>query len=209
MLQTRYYFLLCAGFVGYMFISGGSFVYGQKTSSDSTVQFFWVNGGFGGSLVNGGIGSHPGALSFGGSLCYQSGKNLLSFRYLRNVEFQIFWPDLPIEKVWDVGVLCGRIGRIAKASYGFASISSGMSIVGGVRRGRYLGGTGEWVGTSYYFGTSYYEENDFITVGIPVEGQLFWTPLAFFGIGFYGFANLNPEKSFVGALLCVQIGKLK
>lgn len=202
MLQTRYYFLLCAGFVGYMFISGGSFVYGQKTSSDSSGHFFWVNGGFGGSSVHGGLGSHPGALSFGGSLCYQSGKNLLSFRYLRNVEFQILGPDLPIEKVWDVGVLCGRIGRIAKASYGFASISAGISLVGGVRRGRYLGNTG-------WFGSSYYEENDFITVGIPVEAQLFWTLPAFSGIVFYVFANLNKEKSFVGALLCIQFGKLR
>jgi len=189
-----------------MFTSGGSSVYGQSIYTDSSAQFFWVNGGLGASSVHGGLGSDPGAPSFGGSLCYQSGKNLFSFRYLLSEEFQILGTDSPSETVWDFGVL---YGRIAKASYGFASISSGMSIVGGVRRGRYLGGTGEWVGTSYYFGTSYYEENDFITVGIPVEGQLFWTPLAFFGIGFYGFANLNPEKSFVGALLCVQIGKLK
>jgi hypothetical protein len=62
MLKTRYYFLLFAGFVGYMFISGGSFVYGQKTSSDSSGHFFWVNGGVGGSLVHGGLGSHPGAV---------------------------------------------------------------------------------------------------------------------------------------------------
>jgi hypothetical protein len=183
-----------------MFISGGSFVYGQKTSSDSSGHFFWVNGGVGGSLVHGGLGSHPGAPSFGGSLCYQSGKNLLSFRYLRNEEFQILGADSPSETVWDVGVL---YGRIAKASYGFASISAGISLVGGVRRGRYLSSSGGW------FGTSYYEENDFITVGIPVEAQLFWTPLPFFGIGFYGFANLNTEKSFVGALLCIQFGILR
>jgi len=203
MLKTRYYFLLFAGFVGYMFISGGSFVYGQKTSSDSSGHFFWVNGGVGHSLVHGGLGSHPDAPSFGGSLCYQSGKNLLSFRYLRNEEFHIFLTDSPLETVWDVGVL---YGRIAKASYGFASISAGISLVGGVRRGRYLSSSGGWF---VWFGTNYYEENGFITVGIPVEAQLFWTPLAFFGIGFYGFANLNIEKSFVGALLCIQFGTLR
>jgi len=183
-----------------MFISGGSFVYGQKTSSDSSGHFFWVNGGVGGSLVHGGLGSDPGAPSFGGSLYYQSGINLLSFRYLRNEEFQILGPDSPLETVWDVGVL---YGRIAKASYGFASVSAGISLVGGVRRGRYLSSSGGW------FGTRYFEEKNFITVGIPVEAQLFWTPLAFFGIGLYGFANLNIEKSFVGALLCIQFGKLR
>jgi len=124
----------------------------------------------------------------------------LSFRYLRNEEFQILGPDSPLETVWDVGVL---YGRIAKASYGFASVSAGISLVGGVRRGRYLSSSGGW------FGTRYFEEKNFITVGIPVEAQLFWTPLAFFGIGLYGFANLNIEKSFVGALLCIQFGKLR
>ena len=200
MLKTRYYFLLCAGFVGSMFTSGGSFVYGQDISPDSSAQFFWVNGGLGASSVHGGLGSDPGAPSFGGSFCYQSGKNLFSFRYLRNEELQILGENSPSETVWDFGVL---YGRIAKASYGFASISTGISIVGGVQRGRYLSSSGEW------FGTSYYEENNFITVGITVEGQLFWTPLDFFGIGFYGFANLNKEKSFIGALLSIQLGKLR
>jgi hypothetical protein len=183
-----------------MFISGGSFVYGQDISPESSAQFFWVNGGFGGSSVHGGLGLHPGALSLGGSLCYQSGKNLLSFRYLRNEEFQILRTALPSETVWDTGVL---YERIAKALLGFVSISTGISLVSGVRRGRYLSSSGGW------FGTSYYEEKNFITVGIPIEVQLFWTSSNSFGIGFYGFANLNKEKSFIGALLCIQIGKLR
>ena len=88
-----------------------------------------------------------------------------------------------------------------QASYCFASISSGISLVGGVRRGRYLSSSGGW------FGTNYYEQDSFVTVGIPVEGQLFWMQLNFLGIGLYGFANLNAEKSFIGALLCIQLGK--
>lgn len=170
--------------------TGGSFVYGQDISRDSSAQFGWVNGGLGASS----FGVSPGVC-----FSYQSEKNLFSVRYVYNEEFRFFAPS-PLETVWDVGMLyC----RSVKESYGLASISGGIGVVGGVRRGKYLGSIGGW------FGTDYYEERTFLTVGIPVEGQVFWTPLDFFGIGFYGFANLNKEKSFVGALFCIQIGKLR
>jgi hypothetical protein len=75
--------------------------------------------------------------------------------------------------------------------------------VGGVRRGRFLGSGGGW------FGPSYYESLSFTTVGIPLEAQVFFTPFSFLGIGMCGFANLNPEKPYAGALLCLKIGKLR
>ena len=178
MLKTRYYFLLFACFVGYMFISGGSFVYGQNTSSDSSGHFAWGYLGLG----VGSLGFEAGGFSTGVGFCYQIGKNIFSLREL--YIGQIPSEDYPFRGIGDIGFL---YGRIAKASYGFASISAGISLVSGVRRN--------------YYG--------FFTVGIPVEAQLFWTPLAFFGIGLYGFANLNIEKSFVGALLCIQLGKLR
>ena len=201
MLKTRNYFLVFAGFIGSMFASGGSFVYGQSIYTDSSAQFFWVNGGLGVSSVHDGLGSNQAPPSFGLSLCYQSGKSLFSFQYLLSKEFQALRTYSPSETVWDCGIL---YGRIAKASYGFASISTGISLVGGVRRGRYLSSSGGW-----FLGTNYYEQDNFVTVGIPVEGQLFWIPLNFLGIGLYGFANLNTEKSFIGALLCIQLGKLR
>lgn len=199
--KNRYYFLLYVGFVWSMLPICNPFIFGQSITSDSSKQFFWLNGGIGVSSVHGGLGSYPGASSFGGSFCYQSDNSLHSFRYIRNEEFQLLGSDLPTETVWDCGAL---YGRIAKASYGFASISCGISILGGVRRGRYLSSSGNW-----FFATRYYDENNFITIGIPVEGQLFWMPSSFFGIGLYGFANLNNEKSFAGALLCIQLGKLR
>ncbi|MGB9591901.1 MAG: hypothetical protein ACPL1K_05230 [Candidatus Kryptoniota bacterium] len=188
MLKIQYYFVRCVSLAGFMFITGGSLVYGQEISRDSSAQFFWANAGVGGSS----FGISPGI-----SLSYQSGKSLVSFRYVYNKELNILGP-WPSETVWDIGLL---YGRSAKASYGLASVSGGVSFVGGVRRGKYLSSSG-WF-------SSRYEELPFFTVGIPVEGQLFWTPLPFLGIGFYGFANLNAEKSFIGALLCIQIGKLR
>jgi hypothetical protein len=164
-----------------MFISGGSFVYGQKTSSDSSGHFKWVNLGLG----VGSLGFEAGGFSAGGGLCDQIGKNIFSFRVL-SIE-EISSEDYPFRGIGDIGFL---YGRIAKASYGFSSISAGISLVGGGRRHNY-------------------GDEQFVTVGIPVEAQLFWTPLAFFGIDLYGFANLNIEKSFVGALLCIQFGTLR
>ena len=47
------------------------------------------------------------------------------------------------------------------------------------------------------------------TFGIPIELQLFYTPLSFVGIGLLGFADFNKEETFGGALLCLQFGKLR
>ena len=187
MLKITYSFLSFVGIFVLILSTGGSYVYGQDISRDSSAQFGWVNGGFGASSVKGGLGDNSFGVSPGVSFSYQLGNNLYSVRHVYNVEFQInvFGVSSPLEAVWDVGIL---YGRISKASYGFASISGGVSIVGAVRP---------------------YEERTIITAGFPVECQLFWTPLDFFGIGIYGFANLNKEKSFIGALLCIQIGKLR
>ena len=47
------------------------------------------------------------------------------------------------------------------------------------------------------------------TIGLPLEAQLFWRSFRFIGIGLYGYANINPEESFAGATLNIQIGKLR
>lgn len=47
------------------------------------------------------------------------------------------------------------------------------------------------------------------TLGVPVDAQLFYTPLSFAGIGLQGFANFNTEETFWGVLLCLQFGKLR
>ena len=47
----------------------------------------------------------------------------------------------------------------------------------------------------------------FTTVGIPLEVQLALRG-RHVGIGIYGFANLNPESSFVGATVSLHVGRL-
>jgi hypothetical protein len=154
---------------------------------------WWFNTGLGICNVNS-YGDY--LVSFGINYSEHIKRGLISYRFIRNEEFILFGPR-PSESVWDLGVL---YGRFAKTSDGFASVSAGVSYVGGVRRGKFLSSSG-WI--------SNYEKLTFRTIGIPLEGQLFWTPTSFVGIGIYGFANMNLEKSFFGGLLCIQIGKIR
>ncbi|OGC85459.1 MAG: hypothetical protein A2142_08440 [candidate division Zixibacteria bacterium RBG_16_48_11] len=160
--------------------------YAQDTSNNTKEQHYWVNLGGGFGWVHGGLGGDPAGVSGGLSLSYSKGSSLFSIRGVVNEEFKLdLWGySGPPESVWDVGVL---YGRIAKASSGLASISAGVSIVG----------------------ASLDEGTLPLRLGIPIEGQLFWTPTSVVGIGIYGFANWNSEKSFLGALLSLQIGKLR
>lgn len=82
-------------------------------------------------------------------------------------------------KNWDVGAL---YGRSYKTQFAMISGSAGVA----------------YVGPSSSAGT----------VGLPLESQIFWTPTNFFGIGIYGFGNLNTKQSFGGALLGIQVGRV-
>jgi hypothetical protein len=151
--------------------------------------------------LNAGLGVGSAGLPGGVSFSYRAGSSLISLRcvYSEESDIEIFGPS-PSEWVMDIGVL---YGVSAKASYGQASLSGGVSLVRGVPRGRYLGSSGGW------FGKSNYEELSYSTFGIPIEGQLFWTPSSRTGIGVCAFADLNGERSFAGALLCLQIAVLQ
>lgn len=179
-------------FLALVFISAlalfakNSISYAQDTSN------YWVNAGLGLGAFDSRLAGSTGI----SLLSYQTGIRIVSIRNNIEVSIVLFGHSpSPEESVWDIGIL---YGIIAKGSYGSASISGGVSLVGGIRRGKPL------PGSSYR-----YEELSFKTVGIPIEAQLFFTPFSFLGVGFYGFANLNLEKSFWGALLCLQVGKLK
>ena len=80
---------------------------------------------------------------------------------------------------WDVGALYGRSYKTQSAM-----ISAGAGIA--------------FVGPSSTAGT----------VGLPLESQIFWTPTEYFGIGVYGFGNLNTKDSYGGALLGIQFGRV-
>ena len=91
------------------------------------------------------------------------------------------------DPLWDVGLLYGRAhvgGR------GTASIAGGISLVNVIHRS----GT-ELVPVM----------TESISMGIPIELQLFWRR-GVFGLGGYAFTNFNLEEPFWGVALALQLG---
>ena len=143
----------------------------------------------------------------GMSFSLQTGKHLISIRAIKEYEFIIwngdkYWEeygdvDLPGKQHWDMGLL---YGRISKPKYLWVSFSAGLGLVGGVQRGKFL--------AHRPCRGDVYEKRAIRTVGIPVEVHLVKRVFDF-GLGLYGYGNLNPEASFAGVLLFLQLGKLQ
>lgn len=117
-------------------------------------------------------------------ISYQLGRHhLISIRGVTSVGMG---EDEFVSVLGDVGILYGYSSKTAQ-SRGYYSFAMGLSYVNG--------------------------RNYEATVGIPIEVQLILIlkskhPQLFGGVGLYGFANINSEKSFVGLLLCFQLGRL-
>jgi len=86
------------------------------------------------------------------------------------------------ENVWDAGPLVGLTGQ---GRYGHFSLGTGLVVVGGDRPAT---------------------ENDKLpTLGVPVDVQLFLTPVRSLGIGLHGYATVNPGQNLLGVALELHI----
>ena len=128
-------------------------------------------------------------------LSYQTGAHVFSLR--GSVALEVFG-----ENISDVGVLYGRAttGTGPHVSFGI-----GVAIVNGSYQEDGLDFCGVFSDPDACERAS---PVGFTTVGIPLEVQLALRG-EHFGFGIYGFANLNPESSFAGVTVCVQIGRLR
>lgn len=116
---------------------------------------------------------------------YQFNRNILSLRLT-------FSGALFGKTIGDYGILYNYALTSSKV---LSSFGVGVSLVSGsISKGLFPEEEPEEIGP---------------TVGLPLEAQLFWRPFRFIGIGLYGYANINPEESFAGATLSVQLGKLR
>jgi len=154
-------------------------LYAQDSNNAAPKMDNWLNAGFG--FSNSG-------LSSGLSYSFASENHLYTIRGVHNEEFTIS-KTATSNSVWDIGLL---YGLQHKNPQDLISISVGIALVGGVKRvdQTLVTDTGE----------------KFLTVGLPIETQMFWRLHKVFGIGLYGFANLNSQKSFAGGMLSLQIG---
>jgi hypothetical protein len=120
----------------------------------------------------------------------------------------VFLTD-PSVSVWDVGVM---YGRQAKGKWGYASISTGLALTGGMERGPRVSEPDECYFLdclALLFTTVEYEKRPFATVGMPFELETGLTFSSAAGIGLNVFGNLNPRASAIGATLNLLIGELR
>jgi len=172
-----------------LFIVMNSSVLAQPKDSKKLERYAGLYCGFGGSSL--GLGISAGYF-------FQNKYKIYILRFTGSVEFDLF-PDDPTESVVDIGLLYGWCFKKKLVS---ASASLGIAAVGGTRRGAYIRSGG-------FLHGDIYEKDNFFTVGIPVQIQLFFTPLRLLGIGLTGYGNINPAMSACGVLLCLQFGDLR
>ena len=121
-------------------------------------------------------------LALGFSISYQTGNLIITGRAAKVSEIM----EHAIDDVYDYALTIGYSTK-TPGSAGYTSISGGISYVRG-----------------YQWGSG-----DISTVGLPLEVNMGVTPLFIAGIGLQIIANINPERSFFGLLLCLQTGKLR
>jgi len=123
------------------------------------------------------------------------GHNLFSVRWLGTAEADGTLAEYPkpLQYAKDLSVMMGKVyqSRIVRAN-----VSMGVGYVYGLKRGKWLGGEGNYN----------CEKLLYSTIGLPLEAQLTLkrngqaTALSLY-------ANLNSQQSFVGLMLCLQIGR--
>ena len=142
------------------------------------------------------FGSHTG-LSIGGGVCHQREEHIFLVRLTQVREFEISFggPTIPAEEVLGLAVLYGVSKRIGSR---VNSLAIGLSITRRTRRGARLN---PLLGSDY-------EEIRTYSPGIPIDSQLFITPLSKFGFGIDLFYDLNTRDSSGGLLLSLQFGDI-
>jgi hypothetical protein len=141
---------------------------------------FWVTGGLG-------VGSEDFAGAAGFS--YQRGAHLFSLRLASTAG--IFDDGFS-----DVALLYGRATRATDTRRYRLGAAAGIAAVDGCVE----------EGPGSFFGNC---EDRPTVVGFPLEAHVTWLPATSFGIGLYGFADLNRTRSFAGVTLSIQLGKLR
>lgn len=162
-------------------------MFGQSSSKGDINHRLWGIVGFGTA-----VGSKIWGSAFGASLNYFNTQNLYSIRYTRfqNLSHAVPGNDpsqfSPIKKVAEGSVLYGKCEKknnhLVAASVGLGFLQNNIWTFAG--------------------------DKTITEVGIAFQIQAFWNPSPYWGIGFYGFGNVNREKNLYGILICLEAGIL-
>jgi hypothetical protein len=133
------------------------------------------------------------ALNF--SLSYSYDNNVFTVKFIKANEFT-FSPggydfNEPLLKLEEIGALYGKIYR---EGYILLSLSGGISYVYGINRGKQIQ-------------SKEYEKIKISTLGIPFEANFRIEINSFLGIGASCFGNLNNQKTYLGGMVQIYIGK--
>ena len=139
----------------------------------------WMNTGFGTSSIG---------ISYFGEIAHQRDHFLTSFRISGNNE--LLWGD----NIWDAGALFGVAADPGRWHF---SVAAGPGLVGGKHQDLCI----------------FCSENKTtaipVTIAMPVELQMNFNATKHFGIGLYGFADVNYYRNFYGLALAFQVGRIR
>jgi hypothetical protein len=162
----------------------------------------WFSLGFGGSSTSA---PGTGGAAMRGGYSHRVWKGILTGRFIyawqSDAEGNISGVGTskirPLEHTWDFGVLYGWYTKSTKF---IVSLSGGLSVLGGVRRGELIS-----FERRFLYEESIYKRITCTTMAFPLEAQVYWTPLRLWGFGVCGFVDFNEEERFSGALLSVLL----
>jgi hypothetical protein len=140
-----------------------------------------------------GIGGNYFGFTFGAELSYAQSNNIFSIRYLSANELRFNVDgvyDEPALSMKEIGLL---YGRYMSKDNGQISIAAGLGLLNGIYRG-------------YQIDFHGYKKLEIHTLGLSFEGRFFLIFSKYSGMGFVIFGNLNPRKTFVGAMIEVHLG---
>lgn len=157
----------------------------QAPTAGERQRTWWVTLGAG----RGDFGTETG-IGASVSGAYQFGRTVLAVRSALTGDIleTLFASTGDVIGTEDFGVL---VGRATDPGPTHASAAVGL----GIARVRRATGSGGDSTTAHF--------------GVPLEAQLFWRPTRVFGLGFYGYGNLNSGQSFWGLSVSVQLGRLR
>jgi hypothetical protein len=165
----------------YVTDAAGSYAAGHMFQPSASA--FWLHVGAGWVTRESLSGASPAGI-VGAS--WQPGASIYSVRWAMTEELAFFGGE-----AYALNEFAVLYGRGTRPGFLHASASAGIAWVTGERQAD--GGRPE----------------DVSTVGLPVELQLSLRLLPFLGVGLSGVANWNPEESFGGAVVSVQVGRLR